>query len=151
MTDTKSTGAAANPEATVAPQLVSQIEDAPARGILPNISLHLAGEPQLFHLDVQPMEKVNDLLHRQYLYGTNVTFVKWTAKKGAVVLLTHHVNEQVTWITEGVAEVYSQGRKYIMKDGDIMIIPPNVPHEFIFLIRQKNLWARVGSGSLASE
>ncbi len=49
---------------------------------------------------------------RQYLHGTNVTFVKWTAKKGAAVALTHHVNEQVTWITEGLVEVYSQARKY---------------------------------------
>ncbi|MGA7925573.1 MAG: hypothetical protein WCA20_06215 [Candidatus Sulfotelmatobacter sp.] len=96
----------------VAPQIVSQIEDAPARGILPNISLHLAGESQLFHLDAQPMEKINNLPFRQYLHGTNLTFVKWTAKKGAVVPLAHRVNEQVTRITEGLAEVYSQGRKY---------------------------------------
>jgi hypothetical protein len=96
MTDTKDTDAAAELAAKSAPQLVSQIEDAPARGILPNISLHLAGEPQLFHLDAQTMEKINDLLYRQYLHGTNVTFVKWTAKKGAIVPLTHHVNEQVT-------------------------------------------------------
>jgi quercetin dioxygenase-like cupin family protein len=79
------------------------------------------------------MEKVNDLLYRQYLQGTSLTFVKWTAKKGGVVPLTHHINEQITWITEGLAEVYSQGRKYTMKAGDIMIIPPNVPHEFNFL------------------
>lgn len=129
MTDTKHISAAADPAETVAPELVSQIEDAPGRGIVPSISEHLGGGPQLFHLDAQPMEKVNDLLYRQYLHGTNATFVKWTAKKGGVVPLTHHVNEQVTWITEGLAEVYSQGRRYIMKAGDIMIIPPNVPHE----------------------
>jgi quercetin dioxygenase-like cupin family protein len=117
----------------VAPELAAQIEDAPGQGIVPGISPHLAGEAQLFHLDAQPMEKVNDLLSRQYLYGTNSTFVKWTAKKGAVVALTHHINEQITWITEGLAEVYSQGRRYLMKAGDIMIIPPNVPHEFRFL------------------
>ena len=63
----KNASAAADPAATVAPQLVLQIEDAPARGILPNISLHLVGEPALFHLDAQPMEKINDLLDRQYL------------------------------------------------------------------------------------
>jgi quercetin dioxygenase-like cupin family protein len=117
----------------VAPELAAQIEDAPGLGIVPGISPHLAGEAQLFHLDAQPVEKINDLLSRQYLYGTNSTFVKWTAKKGAVVPLTHHVNEQITWITEGLAEVYSQGRKYLMKAGDIIIIPPNVPHEFRFL------------------
>jgi hypothetical protein len=51
------------------------------------------------------MEKINDSLFRQYLLGADLTFMKWVAKKGAVVPLTHHVNEQVRWITEGLAEV----------------------------------------------
>jgi len=118
--------------ATLTPELASQAEDAPGQGIIPGISEHLAGTVELFRLDAQPIEKINDLLSRQYLHGTNSTFVKWTAKKGATVPLTHHLNEQITWITQGRAEVYSQGRKYVMKAGDIMIIPPNVPHEFRF-------------------
>ena len=88
-----------DPAATVAPQIVSQIGDAPARGILPNVGLHLAGESQIF-LDAQPMERINDLPFRRDVRGTNLRFVKWTAKKGAVVPLTHHVNEHVTWITK---------------------------------------------------
>jgi quercetin dioxygenase-like cupin family protein len=117
---------------TIAPQRLAQVEDAPGRGIITNISLHLAASVQLYRLDAQPVEQINELLQRQYLYVANVTFVKWIAKKGATVPLTHHVNEQITWITEGVAEVYSQGKKYVMTAGDIMIIPPNVPHEFLF-------------------
>ena len=58
--------------------------------------------------------------------------MKWIARKGAVVPLHHHANEQTTRITEGAAEVCSQGRKYLMQAGDILIIPPNVPHEFVF-------------------
>ena len=117
----------------VAPELAAQIEDAPGRGILPGISVHLGAEAQLFDLDAQPTEQINDLLSRQFLQGTNATFVKWTAKKGAVIALHHHVNEQITWFTSGRAEVFSQGRRYVVKAGDIMIIPPNVPHEFRFL------------------
>ena len=117
----------------VAPRLAAQVEDAPGRGIVPGVSVHLAGEAQLFRLDAQPVEKINDLLSRQYLQGTNCTFVKWTAKKGGAVPLNHHASEQITWITEGLAEVYSQGRRYLMRAGDIMIIPPNTPHEFRFL------------------
>ncbi len=117
----------------VAPLSLSEVTDAPGRGILPNISLHTAAAPQMYELDAQPIEQISDLLQRQYLSGTNVTFVKWTARKGAVVPLTHHANEQITWIMQGVAEVYSQGRKYIIRAGDVMIIPPNVPHEFIFV------------------
>ena len=101
--------------AAVAPQLASQIDDAPGQGIVAGISLHLAGQAQLFNLDAQPIEKVNDLLSRQYLHGMNFTFVKWIAKKGGAIPLTHHSNEQFTWITEGLVEVYSQGRRYVMK------------------------------------
>ena len=39
-------------------------------------------------------------------------------KKGAGVPLHHHANEQITWITQGEADVYSQGKKYVMHAGD---------------------------------
>jgi quercetin dioxygenase-like cupin family protein len=133
MSKSQSTTAPAKPATAIAPQLLSQIHEAPGRGILPNISLHNAATPHMYQVDVQPIEQTSDLLQRQYLSGSNVTFVKWTAKKGAVVPLHHHVNEQITWITQGAAEVYSQGRKYIMRAGDVMVIPPNVPHEFVFV------------------
>ena len=119
--------------AEVAPGLDPQIEDAPGQGILPGISPHLAGQAQLFRLEDQPREQLPPLLQRQFLQGTNATFVKWTAKKGAVIALHHHPNEQITWFTAGRAEVFSQGRRYLITAGDIMIIPPNVPHEFRFL------------------
>ena len=125
VTDTSTAG--------VAPELSTQISDAPGEGILPGISPHLAGQAQLFRLEDQPREQLTPLLQRQFLQGTNATFVKWTAKKGAVIPLHHHPNEQLTWFTAGRAEVFSQGRKYTVKAGDIMIIPPNVPHEFRFL------------------
>jgi quercetin dioxygenase-like cupin family protein len=132
MSTTRTAIAATASPAEIAPTSQPQVSDAPGRGILPNVSRHMAAAPQLYELDAQPLEQVSELLQRQYLSGSNATFVKWIAKKGAVVPLHHHGNEQITWITEGAAEVYSQGRKYLMKAGDIMIIPPNVPHEFVF-------------------
>jgi quercetin dioxygenase-like cupin family protein len=133
MSKFQSIPAPANPAAAIAPQLLSQIHEAPGRGILPNVSLHYAASPHMYQLDVQPIEQVSELLQRQYLSGSNLAFVKWTAQKGAIVPLHRHANEQITWITQGVAEVYSQGRKYIMRAGDVMVIPPNVPHEFVFV------------------
>jgi quercetin dioxygenase-like cupin family protein len=126
------TTAATAAVASIAPVVQDQVSDAPGRGMMPNVSPHTAAAPQLYQLDAQPVEQVSALLQRQYLSGSNATFVKWIAKKGAVVPLHHHANEQITWITEGEAEVYSQGRKYLLKAGDIMIFPPNVPHEFVF-------------------
>lgn len=108
------------------------VTDAPGRGLVPGVSLHSAAHPLLYDLDAQPIEQMGPLLQRQYLHGTHSTFVKWTAKKGAVVPLHHHCHGQITWITQGRAEVYSQGKKYVLTAGSLLMLPPNVPHEFLF-------------------
>lgn len=107
------------------------VTDAPGRGILPGVSGHLANPPQLYLLDAQPVEQISPLVQRQTLSGTESTFVKWTVKAGGVFPLHHHKNEQVTWIVKGRCDVYSQGKKFVMTTGTVLIIPPNTPHEFI--------------------
>ncbi|GEN59915.1 cupin domain-containing protein [Acetobacter nitrogenifigens] len=120
---------AALADAVVAPTKVP--EDAPRMGIQPQVSLHTGQAPVLYGLADQPVEHVSALIDRQVIYGAQSTFVVWTLKKGAVVPLHHHPNEQITWITKGRAEVYSGGKKFVMVSGDLMVIPPNVPHEFV--------------------
>ena len=125
---------AARAHAAPAPTLNTPptVTDAPGEGLLALISAHLAATPVLYRLSDQPVEEVTPLMHRQYLHAAQATFSRWIMKAGAVVPVHHHVNEQITWITQGACEVYSQGKKYVMHAGDIMIIPPNVPHEFHF-------------------
>jgi quercetin dioxygenase-like cupin family protein len=107
------------------------VTDAPGSGIQSGVSAHSATLPVLYQLDQQPIEQISSLVQRQYLVGAQSTFVKWIVKKGGVFPLHHHANEQITWITEGRCEVTSQGRKFIMTAGTVMIIPPNTPHEFV--------------------
>lgn len=95
-----------------------QVTEAPGRGIDPNISGHVAALPNLYELDTQPIEEMSPLISRQYLHGSHSTFVQWTMKKGAIVPL-HHINEQITWISEGGCEVYSQGKKYLLRAGSL--------------------------------
>ena len=40
------------------------------------------------------------------------------------------MNEQITWITKGSVKVLSQGKEFIVKAGGVLVIPPNVPHQF---------------------
>jgi unsaturated pyranuronate lyase len=107
------------------------VTDAPGMGIQPGVSGHSARLPALYALDQQPLEQISPLVQRQYLVGVQSTFVKWTVKKGGIFPLHHHASEQITWITEGRCEVTSQGKKFIMTAGMVMIIPPNTPHEFV--------------------
>jgi Cupin domain len=104
----------------------SQVSDAPGKGILPMISGHIAAGLSLYHLDAQPTSVSID--PAAISARLSIQFSKWIMKKGAVVPLHHHANEQITWITQGETEIYSQGKKYVMHAGDIVIIPPNVPH-----------------------
>lgn len=103
---------------------------APGKGVIPTVSTHTAALPQLYELDAQPKEQISPLVQRQYLSGVQSTFVKWTVKAGGIFPLHHHANEQITWITEGRCEVFSQGKQFVMTAGTVLVIPPNVPHEF---------------------
>jgi quercetin dioxygenase-like cupin family protein len=107
------------------------VSDAPGKGMQPIPSGHAANLPTLYELNAQPMEQISPLVQRQYLNGAQSTLVKWTVKKGGVFPLHHHSNEQITWITEGRCEVFSQGKKFVMTAGTVLVIPPNTPHEFV--------------------
>ena len=115
------------PALTASPAVV----EAPRRGIIPSVSGHMATLPMLYELDKQPIEQISPLVRRQFLSGAQTTFVKWTVKKGGTFALHHHAYEQITWIIEGRCDVYSQGKKFMMTAGTVLIIPPNVPHEFV--------------------
>jgi quercetin dioxygenase-like cupin family protein len=106
------------------------VRQAPGRGVIPSVSQHTAATPMLYALDSQPIEQISPLVQRQYLSGSQSTMVKWTVKAGGVFPLHHHANEQITWIVSGRCEVYSQGRLFQASAGTILVIPPNVPHEF---------------------
>jgi quercetin dioxygenase-like cupin family protein len=122
----------AGAEGAIAPSLSGPpaVIDAPGRGTQAGFSSHSAMAPSLYQLDAQPIEQISPLVQRQMLHGTQSTLVKWIVKKGGVFPLHHHANEQITWITEGRCEVYSQGKKFVLTAGTVLVIPPNAPHEF---------------------
>jgi len=98
-----------------------------------DISQHYAALPVLYHFDGVQKEQLSDKITRQYVMGAQSMIVKWTLLKGAVVPLHFHPNEQITWITKGSVKVVSQGKEFIVKAGDVFIIPPYVPHVFYAL------------------
>lgn len=97
------------------------------------ISKHYTSLPNLYQLDAISKEKITDKIVRQYVMGSQSMLVKWTLQKGALIPLHIHPNEQITWITHGSVKVLSQGKEFIVKAGGVLIIPPNVPHEFFAL------------------
>ena len=97
------------------------------------ISKRYAALPNLYHFDAIPKEQLSDKITRQYVMGSKSMLVKWTLKKGALIGLHFNTGEQTTWIIKGSVKVLSQGKTWIVKAGEILIIPPYVPHEFYAL------------------
>jgi len=80
-----------------------------------------------------PMEALAPGITRQVVHGTQSTFSRWELKAGTSVPLHRHVNEQITWIISGRAEVLSGGQTSELQAGEIMVFAPNVEHAFTFL------------------
>jgi quercetin dioxygenase-like cupin family protein len=97
------------------------------------ITKHYSAQPSLYQFDTISKEKLSDKITRQYIMGSQSMLVKWTLDKGAIIPLHFHPSEQITWITKGSVKVLSQGKEFIVKSGDVLVIPPNVPHEFLAL------------------
>ena len=74
-------------------------------------------------------EKLNPLIDREMLTGQNLMLARVIMKKGAHVPLHHHHNEQVTYILEGTLKFAIDGKEIVVKAGEVLCIPPNVPHE----------------------
>jgi quercetin dioxygenase-like cupin family protein len=79
------------------------------------------------------VERLSSLIGRQLIVGTNVMVARILLKKGARVPLHSHHNEQVTYVLDGVMKFFLDNREVIVSAGEVLCIPPNMPHEAIAL------------------
>ena len=79
--------------------------------------------------DTVEMEHLNPLLARQVIVGQNVMIARVYLKKGSIVPEHHHVNEQITYILEGALKFWIDGKEIVLNAGDVLTIPPNMPHK----------------------
>jgi unsaturated pyranuronate lyase len=82
--------------------------------------------------DVEP-EPMNSLVTRQYVTGTKTMLARLVLKKGAHVPVHHHMNEQVSHVVAGALEFRLEGKAVTVRAGEILCIPPDVPHEVFAL------------------
>ena len=74
-------------------------------------------------------EKLNDLIDRRMVVGEKIMLAHVIMKKGAHVPLHYHHNEQVTYILEGALKFAIDGKEIVVHAGEVLCIPPNMPHE----------------------
>ena len=74
-------------------------------------------------------EKLNDMIDRQMVVGNKLMLAHVFLKKGAHVPEHHHHNEQVTYILEGALKFAIDGKEIVVRTGEVLCIPSNMPHE----------------------
>lgn len=86
---------------------------------------------KLGHLswDRVEIEEVTPLLQRQLIVGQQVMLARILLKKGCVVPLHSHVNEQLSSILEGALKFWIDDKEIVVKAGEVLTIPPDMPHK----------------------
>lgn len=95
-------------------------------------------EPRVQHVRWEdlPRERVKDGLERRIITGQGMMIAHVYLEKGCVVPMHHHENEQITYILEGALHFRLGGeepREVIVRAGEVLQIPSNVPHEAVAL------------------
>ena len=78
--------------------------------------------------DSVELEQLNPLLQRQFIVGRDIMIARVLLKKGCMVPKHRHINEQVTYILEGALKFLIDGREIVVHAGEVLTIPPNMPH-----------------------
>jgi quercetin dioxygenase-like cupin family protein len=74
------------------------------------------------------VEALNPLLGRHFVVGQNVMLARVLLKKGCIVPEHSHHNEQITYVLEGALKFWIDGKEIVVNAGEVLTIPPNMPH-----------------------
>ncbi len=74
-------------------------------------------------------ERLNPLLHRQFVVGQDVMLAHIRLLTGCIVPKHSHYHEQLSYIMEGKLKFSIGRRQIIVRAGEVLAIPPHVPHK----------------------
>ena len=87
------------------------------------------GELKYIPWNTVELENLNPLLQRQLVIGEDIMVARAPMKKGCIIPLHSHYNEQVTYILEGALKFWIDGKEIVVNAGEVLTIPRNMPHK----------------------
>ena len=75
-----------------------------------------------------PTEHINPSIARQFISAERVTIARFELKRAGIVPRHAHENEQVSYIVSGALKFVFDDREIVVRGGELIQIPPNVPH-----------------------
>jgi quercetin dioxygenase-like cupin family protein len=83
--------------------------------------------------DSVPLEVMSDVISRKVISCQKAMVAQVFLKKDAVVPEHQHESEQITYILEGALKFELEGQEVIVRQGEVLHIPSNVPHRAVAL------------------
>jgi unsaturated pyranuronate lyase len=83
--------------------------------------------------DQVKLEQLKRDITRQMLNGEHTTLARICLAKGAVVPRHQHVSEQFSMMVSGALKFIFDDHEIVVHAGEILYIPPNVPHAAVAL------------------
>jgi quercetin dioxygenase-like cupin family protein len=86
---------------------------------------------QPLHWDSVEKEIMNEKLWRKVITGEKAMIAQVGIARGGVVPLHHHESEQLSYVLEGAIKFEIEGREIVLRKGEVLVIPSNVPHSAV--------------------
>ncbi len=83
---------------------------------------------QLLSWESVEKEALNDKISRRMITGEKAMIAEISIAKGGVVPLHHHESEQLSYCVEGALKFGIEGKEVVLRPGEVLVIPSNVPH-----------------------
>ncbi len=83
---------------------------------------------QIYEWNRVEKEQLSPTLARQVIHAGTMTVARLYLRKGSSVPEHSHHNEQISMIEQGSLRFVIAGRETVVKAGQVLRIPPNVPH-----------------------
>jgi quercetin dioxygenase-like cupin family protein len=87
-----------------------------------------SGDVQHLRLTEIPVEHLNPLIDRQFVAGEKSMLARLFLRKGSVVPIHSHENEQISYILEGALKFTVQDKEIVVRGGEVLVIPSHVAH-----------------------
>lgn len=83
-----------------------------------------------FRWEAMPEEKVTDAISRRLISGEKGMVAQLVLKKGAIVPMHSHHNEQFTYLLAGALKFWigEEREELTLRGGEVLHIPSEVPH-----------------------
>jgi quercetin dioxygenase-like cupin family protein len=76
---------------------------------------------------------MNERIWRKVITGEKVMVAQVFIAKGGVVPTHQHESEQITYVMEGALKFDLEGKELVVRQGEVLHIPSNLPHRAMAL------------------